>query len=134
MKKTTNNPATVMISAATAEAICNLLYSENGGVDMSRIIDDLGGGVVNKLNVGLVMKGMKPKINESPREYDKYDPTYRRVLVNYSLINNKVDYRVDHLRSDGTWYEGYSTGKCTLEEWESYDIWEDPAVTTEDNR
>ena len=134
MKKKTNNPATVTISAATAEAICNLLYSESGGVDMSRIIDDLGGGVVNKLNVGLVMKGMKPNVNESPRVHDKYDPTYRKVLVNYSLINNRVDYRIDHLRADGIWYEGYSTGKCTAEEWESYDIWEDPVETTEYNK
>ena len=124
MKKT-NNSASVTISSATAEAICGLLYSENGGIDMSPIIDDLGGTIVHKLNVGLLMKGLKPKVNTNMRMRIT-DSRYRLVFVNYSFLLDKVDYDIQHRRDDGTWNENWSSGSCSLSEWENMDVWEEP--------
>lgn len=126
MKKT-NNPATVTISNATAEAICALLYLENGGVDMSPIIDDLGGTIVHKLNVGLLMKGLKPKVDTRMRMRHHNDSRYRFVFVNYSFLLDKVDYDIQYRRDNGIWDENWSKGVCSLSEWENMDIWEEPA-------
>lgn len=125
MKKT-NNPATVVISNATAEAICDLLYSENGGVDMSPIIDDLGGTIVHKLNVGLLMKGLKPEADTRMRMRHHSDSRYRLAFVNYSFLLDKVDYDIQYRRDDGTWNEKWSNGSCSLSEWDDMDIWEEP--------
>lgn len=124
MKKT-NNPATVTISTATAEAICGLLYSENGGVDMSPIIDDLGGTIVHKLNVGLLMKGLKPKVDTRMRAHCK-DPRYRSVFVNYSFLLDRVDYKIQCRKDNGEWQDNWHNGSCSLSEWEDMDIWEEP--------
>lgn len=125
MKKT-NNSASVVISTATAEAICELLYSENGGIDMSPIIDDLGGTIVHKLNVGLLMKGLKPKVDTHMRMHHHSDSRYRLAFVNYSFLLDKVDYDIQYRRDDGTWNEKWSNGNCPLSEWEDMDIWEEP--------
>lgn len=125
MKKT-NNPASVTISSATAEAICKLLYSENGGVDMSPIVEDLGGTIVHKLNVGLLMKGFKPKVDTRMKMYRQKDSGYRCVFVNYSFLLDRVDYNIQCRYSDGTWNENWSTGYCSLTEWEEREIWEEP--------
>lgn len=125
MKKT-NNPASVTISSATAEAICNLLYSENGGVDVSPIVEDLGGTIVHKLNVGLLMKGFKPEVDTRMRMYRQKDSGYRCVFVNYSFLLDRVDYNIQYRCSDGTWNENWSTGNCSLTEWEEREIWKEP--------
>ncbi len=128
MKKT-NNPATVSIPTATAEAICGLLYSENGGVDMSPIVDDLGGTIVQKLNVGLLMKGLKPEVDTRMRTHHHRDSRYRCVFVNYSFLLDKVGYDIQYRRDDGTWNEKWSSGNCCpLAEWENLDIWEEPTL------
>lgn len=124
MKKT-NNPATVTISTATAEAICGLLYSENGGVDMSPIIDDLGGTIVHKLNMGLLMKGLKPKVDTRMRMHCK-DARYRSVFVNYSFLLDRVDYEIQYRKDNGEWRDNWSNGHCSLLEWEQLEIWEEP--------
>ena len=125
MKKT-NNPATVTISTATAEAICGLLYSEKGGIDMSPIIDDLGGSIIHKLNVGLLMKGLKPKVDTRMRMRHHNDSRYRLVFVNYSFLLDKVDYDIQYRHDNGIWDENWSNGVCSLSEWENMDIWEEP--------
>lgn len=122
----TNNPATVTISTATAEAICGLLYSEDKGVDMSPIIDDLGGTIVHKLNVGLLMKGLKPKVDTHMRMRHNSDYRYRLDFVNYSFLLDKVDYDIQYRRDDGTWNEKWSNGSCSLAEWENMNIWVEP--------
>lgn len=124
MKKT-NNPASVLISSATAEAICKLLYSENGGVDMSPIVEDLGGTIVHKLNVGLLMKGLKPEVDTRMRVYYRDDSGYRCVFVNYSLLLDRVNYVIQRRCSDGSWNENWSNNNCSLAEWEDKEIWEE---------
>ena len=125
MKKT-NNPASVVISSVTAEAICKLLYSENGGVDMSPIVEDLGGTIVHKLNVGLLMKGLKPEVDTRTRMYYRDDSGYRCVFVNYSLLLDRVNYVIQRRCSDGSWNESWSNNNCSLAEWEDKEIWEEP--------
>lgn len=126
MKKT-NNPASVTISTATAEAICKLLYSENGGVDMSPIIDDLGGDIKTKLNVGLVMKNLKPEVDETPRMYSRLSPRYRYRFVRYEMLTDRVFYSRDYRCDDGSWSEDNSRPETmSLDEWENRDIWVDP--------
>ena len=80
----------VEILPQTAEAICKLLYTKDG-VDLSPIINDLGGedNIVVKLNVGLVMKGYKPEFDMTPRRYDFETEIF--TPVNYSMILGKVE-------------------------------------------
>lgn len=126
MKKT-NNSASVTISTATAEAICGLLYSENGGIDMSPIIDDLGGDIKTKLNVGLVMKRLKPAVDEAPRMYSKTMPRYRYRFVRYEMLTDRVFYVREYRCDDGSWSEdGSRPDSMSLAEWENRDVWVDP--------
>ena len=127
MKKTTNNSASVVISTATAEAICKLLYSERVGVPMDPIIEDLGGSIQVKLNVGLIMKGLKPEVDKSPRVYGYGDPDYRHRFVRYEMLTDRVFYVAEYRNSDGTWSDCAQEHPETmsLQEWEDKDTWYD---------
>lgn len=126
MKKTTNNSA-ITISSATAEAICKLLYSERGGVPMDPIIEDLGGSIQVKLNVGLLMKKLRPEVDNSPRMYGYGDPNYRYRFIRYEMLTDRVFYVAEYRNSDGTWSDcdQEHPGTMSLQEWESRDTWFD---------
>ena len=126
MKKT-NKPASVTISSATAEAICKFLYSENGGIPMDPIIEDLGGSIQTKLNVGLLMKGLKPEVDESPRMYSHGHPKYRYRFIRYEMLTDRVFYVTEYRNDDGTWPDGSHKYPETmsLQDWENRETWFD---------
>lgn len=131
MMKKTNNSASVVISTATAEAICKLLYSEKGGVPMDPIIEDLGGSIQTKLNVGLLMKGLKPEVDETPRVYSKNSPSYRYRFMRYEMLTDRVFYVTEYRNDDGTWPDGSHKHPETmsLQEWENRETWDEVFAT-----
>ena len=109
-KNTRETENTVEISALTLKALKGLLFDANG-VDMSSIIDDLSVGQTEEqrdlmaLNVGLVFKGMKPKIDESTQYMFDYSNYYYRLdYIGYSLITGIVQYNRTYIavEKDGT--------------------------------
>ena len=96
MKST--NRSSYTISAATLNCIKQLLFSQNGeGVDLNPIVQDLGGDDMTAINVALVFKGVKPKIDTNSRYggYSTYWKSYEKYeFVKYSLILDKVEVNV----------------------------------------
>lgn len=84
---------TVSIPVPTLNALKQILFtsdSENG-VDLSPIIEDLGGDDLTAINVGLVFKGIKPNIETQSRYESNYGKKYYRYdFESYSLINDIV--------------------------------------------
>lgn len=60
----------VQIPEPTLKALKGLLFSKDGDVDLSPIVNDFafpGNEDLTAINVGLVYKGLTPKIDERPR-------------------------------------------------------------------
>lgn len=127
----------VVINPAVADALSNLLFSSEGGVDMTPIIQDLGNSVQDKLTVGLLMKGM---LSSKVADEDKvrFRASYwasekssrisyvKMELVNLSYLRNEVTLTETIIRAerleDGTYGEfgqvSKSEGhKVSIEDW-----------------
>lgn len=86
------NNGMVEMPAVTLNAIKSLLFTDKGGVDLSNIINDLGGSDLTAINVALVYKGAKPQIDTRSRyEWNYGTKYYRYDFVSFSLILNKVE-------------------------------------------
>lgn len=86
------NYGMVEMPAVTLNAIKSLLFTDKGGVDLSNIINDLGGSDLMAINVALVHKGAKPQIDTRSRyEWNYGTKYYRYDFVSFSLILNKVE-------------------------------------------
>lgn len=89
MVKSNNNPQ-VTISAAMLNCLKQVLFSQANGVDLSPIVEDLGGDDKTAIAVALAYKGIKPEIDDAPRFdynctcYTKYE------FVSYSIILDAV--------------------------------------------
>lgn len=89
MVKSNNDPK-VTISAAMLNCLKQLIFSQTGGVDLSPIVEDLGGGDQTAIAVALAYKGIKPEIDTATRFdynctfYNKYE------FVSYSVILDAV--------------------------------------------
>ena len=92
------NNGMVEMPAVTLNAIKSILITDKGGVDLSNIINDLGGSDLTAINVALVHKGAKPQIDTRSRYEWNYGNKYHRYdFVSFSLIRNKVECkRVDY--------------------------------------
>jgi hypothetical protein len=87
-----NNNGMVEMPAVTLNAIKSLLFTDKGGIDLSSIINDLGGSDLMAINVALVYKGAKPQIDTRSRyEWNYGTKYYRYDFVSFSLILNKVE-------------------------------------------
>jgi hypothetical protein len=87
-----NNNGMVEMPAVTLNAIKSLLFTDKGGIDLSSIINDLGGSDLTAINVALVYKGAKPQIDTRSRyEWNYGTKYYRYDFVSFSLILNKVE-------------------------------------------
>lgn len=130
MKNNTNNSA-IVISPATADAICKLLYSQHGGVPMDAVIEDLGGSTQTKLNLGLILRGLKPEVDQAPRVSERDDQSCK-TFVRYEMLTDRVFYTHDKLTVNGlqTDYWRRVTEKAPLTmplaEWLSLDVWTAP--------
>lgn len=86
-----NNDNFVSVPAMTLNALKQYLFASESGVDLSSIVEDLGGGDLTAINVGLVFKGVKPEVDTKPRYDGNYGKRYYRYdFKSYSLINDIV--------------------------------------------
>ena len=86
------NCGMVEMPEITLNAIKSLLFTDKGGIDLSSIINDLGGSDLTAINVALVYKGAKPQVDTRSRyEWNYGTKYYRYDFVSFSLILNKVE-------------------------------------------
>ena len=82
--------SSVRISAAMLNCLKQVLFSQTNGVDLSPIVEDLGGDDMTAIAVALAYKGIKPEIDDAPR-FDQYCNHYDQYeFVSYSIIKNMV--------------------------------------------
>ena len=88
----------VEMPVQTLNAVRKMLFSNEGGVDLSAIVNDLTASEeyrdLTAINVALVYKGVEIDINKQPRyEYDWKNRYTRYDYVGYSLILGFVKVR-----------------------------------------
>lgn len=96
----------VSVPRATLQALKSLLFSQDGeGVNLAPIVQDLTTGDTDEdlvaLNVGLVFKGLTPKIDTTARFGWEYYTLKRYDFVHFSLIQNTVTVKVWDFDFDG---------------------------------
>lgn len=85
-----SNNAQVTISAAMLNCLKQTIFSQTDGVDLSPIVEDLGGEDLTAIAVALAYKGIKPEIDTTPR-FDYSGSYYVRFeFVSYSVIRDTV--------------------------------------------
>ena len=123
------NQSMVNISVSTLNALKQLLFSDENGVDLSSIVKDISAGLntnedLTAINVGLTFKGIKPIVDTTTRYEDGsiYWKRYiRNEFVEYSLILDTVKYnRIDVTRYEktDTWTDSEPKLECcSLSRW-----------------
>ena len=93
MKSNKNLSGMVEIPAITLNALKGLLFTEGDGVDLSGIIDDLGGDDLTAINVALAFKKQVPEIDRRLRYNISYSKEYYTVyeFQRFSLIRGVVE-------------------------------------------
>ena len=99
-----NKSTFVKIQSTTLNALKQMLFSSEGGVDLTPIVKDLAVGSnsedLTAINVALAYKGVKPEIDTTPRFDDVWEHrgTFHRYDVeDYSLIRDIVKCRITTL-------------------------------------
>lgn len=86
-----SNNTQVTISAAMLNCLKQVLFSQTNGVDLSPIVEDLGGADTTAIAVALAYKGIKPEIDTTTRFDIEYRDTYSKQEFNsYSVIKDVV--------------------------------------------
>jgi hypothetical protein len=86
-----NDQSSVTISIAMLNCLKQVLYSKTEGVDLSPIVEDLGGDDRMAIAVALAYKGIKPEIDDAPRfTYYGANSYVRFECVSYSIIMDCV--------------------------------------------
>ena len=124
-----NRESMVNISVSTLNALKQMLFSDENGVDLSSIVKDISSGMnenedLTAINVGLSFKGIKPEIDEEPRysESSVYWKRYERwEFISYSLILDVVKYKrivVTREEKVDNWTDGEPQIECcSLSTW-----------------
>lgn len=85
-----SNNTQVTISAAMLNCLKQVLFSKTNGVDLSPIVEDLGGNDATAIAVALAYKGVKPEIDDATR-FDSCDSYYYQYeFISYSIIRDVV--------------------------------------------
>lgn len=85
------NNTQVTISAAMLNCIKQLILSKTDGVDLTPIVEDLGGEDTTAIAVALAYKGIKPEIDTNTRFAAEYSDTYAKYrFKSYSVIKDTV--------------------------------------------
>lgn len=139
--------STVSVPTTTLNALKGLLFSKDGGVDLTTIISDLTtadceSADLMAINVGLAFKGLKPEIDKTTRFGSDYKNLIQYDFVSYSLILDKVSI---HRKIVAKWSEekgdlcpcnddkGYDIS-FSLQDWYNKETDRQLAVTTLVNR
>lgn len=86
----TMEQSTVRISTAMLNCLKQYILSATNGVDLTPIVEDLGGDDMTAIAVALAYKGIKPEIDDAPR-FDYYCNSYAQYeFISYSIIKNMV--------------------------------------------
>jgi hypothetical protein len=86
-----SNNTQVTISAAMLNCFKQVLFSQTNGVDLSPIVEDLGGEDITAVAVALAYKGIKPEIDTTTRFDTEYRGTYAKYeFKSYSVIKDLV--------------------------------------------
>jgi hypothetical protein len=107
-----SNNTQVTISAAMLNCFKQVLFSQTNGVDLSPIVEDLGGEDMTAVAVALAYKGIKPEIDTAPRFDTEYMDTYAKYeFKSYSVIKdlvlvNKVHFTLNN--DTHTWIKDHS--------------------------
>ena len=123
------NQSMVNISVSTLNALKQLLFSSENGVDLSSIVKDISTGLntnedLTAVNVGLTFKGIKPEIDKTTRYVGEntYWRQYARLeFVDYSLILDRVSAKrttISREKESNMWKEEEPCEFiCSLEDW-----------------
>jgi hypothetical protein len=119
------NKSMVNISAATLNALKQMLFSNENGVNLTTVINDLSSGLNQNadlvaINVGLSYKGITPEIDKTTRydDFSEYWRQFRRFeFISYSLILDMVKVKPIEI-----------TRKKDADEWEEKEL--EPMVFT----
>lgn len=124
-----NRESMVNISVSTLNALKQLLFSDENGIDLSSIVKDISTGLntnedLTAINVGLTFKGVKPVVDKTTK-YEEGSVYWKRYIrcefVEYSLILDTVKYnKIDVTRDEktDTWTDSKPTSECcSLSEW-----------------
>jgi len=86
-----SNNSSVTISAAMLNCLKQVLFSQTNGVDLTPIVEDLGGDDTTAIAVALAYKGIKPEIDTTTRfEYEYRDTYSKQEFKSYSVIKDAV--------------------------------------------
>lgn len=116
----------VEIPQMTLNALKGLLFNSENGVDLSAIINDLRPNPQDELtaiNIGLVYKGLTPKIDETTRYKGDWKRLYRYEYIGLSLILGIVKVKVfcsyfnESDNTFGEWEEYGDIQAKSLDEW-----------------
>lgn len=85
----------VQVPETTLNALKNMLFANEGGVDLSNIINDLTlseeTADLMAINIALVHKGIKPQIDTCPRfEYNYSNKYFVYQFKHFSLISGTI--------------------------------------------
>lgn len=127
--KNTNHSA-IILSTEVVNAICDHLYKELPK-EFVNIYRDLGGDPETRLRVGLVAKGLMPKIDTSDRILPEIGARTRArcVLISYSHLFDRVEYEIQRTLPRGG--ETRTRKTCSIGEWESWKKWSSCSYTLE---
>lgn len=119
--KNTDHSA-IILSTDVVKAICDHLYKDLPK-EFRNISQDLGGDLETRLRVGLVAKGLMPKIDTSDRILPELGARTRArcVLISYSHLFDRVEYEVQRTLPRGG--ETRARKTCSIQEWESWKKW-----------
>ncbi len=86
-----SNNTQVTISAAMLNCLKQTLFTQTNGVDLTPIVEDLGGEDITAIAVALAYKGIKPEIDTTTRFDTEYRDTYAKYeFKSYSVIKDLV--------------------------------------------
>lgn len=124
-----NQESMVNISVSTLNALKQMLFSDENGIDLSSIVKDISTGLnanedLTAINVGLTFKGIKPVVDKTTR-YEEGSVYWRRYtrceFVEHSLILDMVKYKsIDITRDEKTnnWTDSEPKLECcSLSRW-----------------
>lgn len=123
----TSKTGFVQVPTPTMNAIKNMIFSADNGVDLSTIINDIATADnkdLTAINIALAYKGVKVDIDERPRyNFDWRNRFWRYDYTGYSLILGvvKVYSTLCEVDAEGNIKEGEPTmGTYTLEQWNNF--------------
>lgn len=93
MKNSTKN-GMISIPETTLSALKNMLFTNENGIDLTNIINDLTVGCENKdliaIHIALTHKGIKPDIDTQNRYFRDYTNFYELEYIGFSQIMGDV--------------------------------------------